>query len=305
MTHFPVLDPALRIARLTPPTGRVRMVLDTDTYNEIDDQFALAHALLSPDKLTVEAIYAAPFHNDRSTGPADGMERSYQEILRLLALLDVSAEGYALRGATAYLDRERLVSTPAVADLIARALAAPPDDPLYVVAIAALTNIATAILLEPRIIEHIVVVWLGGHALHWPHTREFNLKQDIPAAQVLFDSGVPLVLVPCEGVTTHLHTTVPELDAYLAGKNVLCDFLVETVKGYHADHFAWSKVVWDVAAVAWLLDPDWVPTELVSSPILTDRGTWSVDRGRPLIRAATYVRRDPIFRDLFIKLSAR
>ncbi len=122
---------------------------------------------------------------------------------------------------------------------------------------------------------------------------------------MLFDSGVPLVHIPCMGVTSHLHTTVAELEAYVAGRGAIGDYLVDIVKGYHDDHFAWSKVVWDVAAVAWLLDPDWVPTELVSSPILTDRGTWSVDRGRPLIRAATYVRRDPIFRDLFIKLSAR
>ena len=50
------------------------MVLDTDTYNEIDDQYALAQVLLSPEDVTVEAVYAAPFHNARSTGPGDGME---------------------------------------------------------------------------------------------------------------------------------------------------------------------------------------------------------------------------------------
>ena len=44
------------------------MVLDTDTYNEIDDQFALVYALLCPEKLNVEAVYAALFTNDRSTG---------------------------------------------------------------------------------------------------------------------------------------------------------------------------------------------------------------------------------------------
>jgi len=48
------------------------MVLDTDTYNEVDDQFAVVYALRSPERLRVEALYAAPFHNDRSSGPADG-----------------------------------------------------------------------------------------------------------------------------------------------------------------------------------------------------------------------------------------
>ena len=44
----------------------MRAVLDTDTYNEIDDQFALVQALLSPDRITLEAVYAAPFHNSQS-----------------------------------------------------------------------------------------------------------------------------------------------------------------------------------------------------------------------------------------------
>jgi len=78
--------------RLEPPAGRVRMVLDTDTYNEIDDQFALVYALRSPERLTVEAVYAAPFTNGRSSGPADGMEKSYAEILRLLDRLDVDPD---------------------------------------------------------------------------------------------------------------------------------------------------------------------------------------------------------------------
>jgi purine nucleosidase len=84
---FPALSPAFRLDRLQPPSGKVRMVLDTDTYNEIDDQFALVHALLSPDSMDVEAIYAAPFHNSRSANAGDGMEKSHEEILRLLERL--------------------------------------------------------------------------------------------------------------------------------------------------------------------------------------------------------------------------
>ena len=90
--NFPKLSTALRLARLQPPTGKVRMVLDTDTYNEVDDQFALVHALLSPDRLQVEAIYAAPYFNDRSSGPADGMEKSYEEIVALFRIVGKSKQ---------------------------------------------------------------------------------------------------------------------------------------------------------------------------------------------------------------------
>ena len=72
---YPTFTPSELVAALEPPEGRVRMVLDTDTYNEIDDQFAVVHALTSD--MDVEAIYAAPFHNARSEGPEDGMEKSY------------------------------------------------------------------------------------------------------------------------------------------------------------------------------------------------------------------------------------
>ena len=58
---FPDLSDAFRLQRLQPPLGKARMVLDTDTYNEIDDQFALVYALLSPQELAVEAIYARHF----------------------------------------------------------------------------------------------------------------------------------------------------------------------------------------------------------------------------------------------------
>ena len=305
MVQMPQLTEPFRLDRLQPPAGKIRMVLDTDTYNEVDDQFALVYALLSPERIQVEAIYAAPFHNKRSSGPADGMEKSDEEIMRLLDKLAWPADNLVYRGSTAYLDKNlEPIRSDAVTDLIERALASPLDDPLYVVAIGAITNVATAILIEPSIIERIVVVWLGGHALHWPHTVEFNLKQDVPAAQVVFNSGVPMVLIPCFGVTSHLLTTVPELEAYVSGRGAIGDYLVEIVKGYHADHVGWSKVIWDISTIAYLIDPSWVPTQLVHSPILTDQVTWSVDHSRHFIRYANYIHRDPIFRDLYAKLAA-
>lgn len=300
---FPKLSDAKLLSRLQPPTGKVRMVLDTDTYNEVDDQFALVHALLSPDRLKVEAIYAAPYFNNRSTGPADGMEKSYEEIHRLLEKLNWPQRDFVYRGSTAYLDASlQPVESAAARDLVARAMASPDDDPLYVVAIGAITNVASAVLMEPKIIEKIVVVWLGGHALHWPNTREFNLKQDVPAARVLFDSGVPFVLIPCMGVVSHLHTTIPELEAYVSGRGAIGDYLVEIVKGYHADHRGWSKVLWDIVTIAYLLNERWTPSHLVHSPVLTDQVTWSVDQRRHLIRYVYHLDRDAIFRDLFDKL---
>ncbi|MGM0622304.1 MAG: nucleoside hydrolase [Bacteroidota bacterium] len=302
--NFPELDETFRMKQLEPPTGKVRMVLDTDTYNEVDDQFALAYAYLSKEKIELEAVYAAPFHNARSEGPADGMEKSYQEILRLLNMLGQSPDGFAFRGSDRYLeDVTKPIRSEAALDLVEKALASSPEDPLYVVPVGCITNIASAILIEPEIIENILVVWLGGNGLNWPHQREFNLMQDVLAARVVFDSGVPLVTMPCRPVVSHFHTTIPELKHYLQGKNELSDYLYNIVVEYSGGHEAYSKVIWDVTAVAWLVNPGWIKTNLVHSPVLTDQVTFSVDQSRHFIRMASELNRDAIFRDLFEKLA--
>jgi len=305
MTEFPRLTEQERLARLEPPRGPVSMVLDTDTYNEIDDQFALVYALLSGN-LRVEAVYAAPYYNTRSTGPGDGMEKSYEEILRILDKLGHSSAGFAWRGSDRYLpSATELVESEAANDLIAKAMTS-RDGPLYVLAIGAITNVASAILLEPEIIRHIVVVWLGGQPFYWPTAREFNLQQDVPAAQVVFNSGVPLVHIPCKNVAEHLRTTLPELQLYLGGRGAIGEYLLQIFREYHEDHFAYSKVIWDISTVAYLNNPDWVPTQLTPAPILWDDVTWGAeDPARHLVRVANDVRRDAIFGDLFRKIAER
>ena len=114
--------------------------------------------------------------------------------------MDCSSRYPVFRGSTDYLkNRNQPEESDAVRDLIDRAMSADENNPLYVAAIGAITNVASAILLKPEIIQKIIVVWLGGHAMHWHDTNEFNLMQDVPAARVIFNSGVPLILVPCMG----------------------------------------------------------------------------------------------------------
>ena len=153
------------LKNLTPPAGSVDMILDTDAYNEIDDQYAIAYMLHSPN-LHVEAICAAPFFNPHAESPADGMEKSYNEILNLLTLAgreDMKKVVY--RGSTDYLPDE---NTPVLSDaanaIVRSARAHTPENPLYVAAIGAITNVASALLIDPTIAENIVIVWLGGHA---------------------------------------------------------------------------------------------------------------------------------------------
>lgn len=305
--EFPALTDEERLRALAPPSGRIRAVLDTDAYNEIDDQFAIVYALSSRDRLALEAIYAAPFHNQRSTSAGDGMEKSYCEILKILDRLGLEKEGFAFRGSMSFIrDSGVPYRSDAAEDLVRRAMSsAGADDPLYVIAIGAPTNVASAILLEPEIIRHIIVVWLGGQPFHWPTAAEFNLKQDLPASRVLFDCGVPLVHIPCACVASHMQTTIPEIEKYVEGRGAIGDYLAQITREYATEHFAWSKVIWDISTIGYLVVPRSVETVIVHSPILTDQLRWSHDPSRHFIRNAVYVHRDPIFVDLFRKLEAR
>ena len=268
MTHEQLLK------NLQVPTGPIDVVLDTDTYNEIDDQYALSYLLKSGEKLTVKGLYAAPFFNPNSTSPEDGMVRSYNEILHLLKLAgreDLNPIVY--EGSRTYLPDEKTpVDSPAARALIELAKQYSPEKPLYVAAIGCITNVASALLIDPAIAENIVIVWLGGTALEWPHSAEFNLMQDVAAARVVFNSGAPVVQLPCAGVVSAFYTTEPELNHWLKGKNSLCDYLVEhTVEeaNSYAEGKVWSRVIWDVTTIGWLLNDGnkFMESKILPSPI--------------------------------------
>jgi purine nucleosidase len=299
------LDRSTLKNKMNTNASPVRVVLDTDTYNEVDDQFALAHLLMSPDRIKLEAVYAAPFFlphcNSRSSSVADGMEKSYEEILRVLALVPTLQPPRVLRGSTRFISgADKAVESEAAADLVQRAKAI-AGEKLYVLCIGAPTNVASALLLEPKIAENMVVVWLGGHATYWPHTREFNLQQDVSASRVLLDSNVPLVLLPCNPVTSHLITTVPELEQQLAPYSKLGAYLTDIVRSHRGSSPGRSKTIWDISASAWIIDSNWVKTEEKPSPILKDDLTWQLNADRRKILIAREVDRDAIFADFFAK----
>lgn len=297
------------LERLRRPEGRVDVVLDTDTYNEIDDQFALAYLIKSADKLNLKAIYAAPFFNEKSEGPADGMEKSFQEIHHILSLMGKEEEygKVVYRGSTSYLLSEtEPVRSDASEHLAGLAMQYTPDKPLYVVALGAITNVASAILMQPEIVDRIVLIWLGGNSYEWPDNYEFNLMQDVAAGRVVFGCGAAMVQLPCMGVVSAFTTCAGELEMFLRGRNRLCDYLVDLAEiegAAGSKNRCWSRAIWDVTAVGWLLDESFMQDRLAPSPIPQYDHHYSFDPRRHLFRYVYHIERDNLFEDLFRKLA--
>lgn len=335
-----------RRARTVVPAGKIRIVIDSDAKNEVDDQFAISWALRSPERFSVEAVYAVPFSHTfyhRSLGnpdpavyecPKEGMELSYQEIIRLFSLLGEDPAGRVFRGAEHYIGDDP-VGSPAVEDLIRRGMAS--EEPLYVVAIGAATNVASALMLEPRLAEHIVVIWLGGQPPYFPYGIEFNLTQDIKAARHLFDCGVPLVWVPCMGVASLLSLSDADVREKLMGQSPIGTYLAQIVldqftnlekavtradnhrrlnmRGrddmteeylaqFQSGHVAWSRTIWDISTIAFLKNPNWTSSSLIPAPVLGDDCGYSpADPGRHSIRAVNYCQRDLILGDMIACLN--
>ncbi len=279
-------------------------VLDTDAYNEIDDQFAIAYMLKKSERFSTQAIYAAPFHNERSVSFGDGMNRSYSEIRKILTLMGrEDMLPFVYRGSERTLaDEKTAVISDAAIDLAGRAMSYSPEHPLYVIAIGAITNIASAILLNPEIKDRIVVVWLGANAYHYPDNREFNLMGDIAAARAVISSGVPYVQLSCMGVVSAFTASEQELRYWLYGKNKLCDYLVENTVAA-AERYAkgkpWTRVIWDVCAVAYLAGNErFMLSDEREGLLPTYDGGY--ERGAvPLpIRYVSHIWRDALFEDL-------
>ncbi len=295
--------------RLEIPKGKIDAVLDTDAYNEIDDQYAIAFMVRSKEKINVKAMYAAPFFNSKVKTPGEGMQKSFDEIIHILTLCgeDELCKN-VFPGSESYLkDEGTPVESIAARDLVERSKGYDAARPLYVVAIGAITNVASALIMDPTLKDRIVVVWLGGHAHFWDHTKEFNMVQDIAAARVVMGCGVPFIQLPCMGVVSDFRISGPELEYWLVNKNPLADYLarhaIEEAESY-AKGTSWTRIIWDVTAVAFLLNDDdkYMYTELRKTRLPAYTGVYEkepIDRPQRYVKA---IRRDKLMTDLIKKL---
>src|SRR4029453_2338350 len=212
---------------------RKRVIIDSDAKNEADDQFAIVQALLSPS-LDVVGVIPAHFGTRRTN---DSMAESRHEVIPLLKLMDLDGDATVADGAPAAMVDERTPADSPGARLIVQA--SPEPGPLCVLFLGPLTDRAAAILLDPTIVNNheLTVVWIGGTPYDGAHggeaQGEFNLSNDVTAANVVLQSGVTVWQIPWTGYAM-VNVGFAELDEKVAPYGELGAYLVRQLKGFNA-----------------------------------------------------------------------
>lgn len=174
-----------------PASKRVRVIVNTDAANEADDQFAIVQALLTP-KLDIRGFVATHFGAQRTE---TSMEQSFDEIERILALMEMSGDYPVYRGSAGRLDDEAPIVSEGAQFIIDEAMRDDAEEPLFAIFLGAITDLAAAYKAKPDIAGRLTAVWIGGGA--YPDGgEEFNLGNDIAAADIVFGSDIPLWQVP-------------------------------------------------------------------------------------------------------------
>lgn len=242
-----------------------KVVIDTDTHNEVDDQFAIAYLLAATDVYDVLAITIAPYVLSRTNiTPKQSVEESYKETLHMLNLMGLGNKIPVFKGSEGFMSEGYSGNSDAVNKLIELALSV---DKLTILSIGVLTNIALAIKKEPKIINKIEVVWVGSHPFLAGRNLDSNFRKDANAVNEILESNVELTIIPTKGVASTLVTSTFEIDHYLKGKGGICDYLSEiTHKFFYTLENYGRKILYDTAAVAYFINPEWFSVRRIPRP---------------------------------------
>ncbi len=272
-----------------------KVIFDSDTACEIDDQYSLAYALAA-EKFDVIAAYAELVF-DAKTPADEGVKQSYAETLRVMKAIHQEDRCPAFIGCPVRIDDQDgyvPVDSPASRHLVKTAMKS--DEIIYVLCTGPVTNIASALLMEPAIAQKICVVWIGGVALETKHLYEANIRLDYRASQVLMNSGAPLVLLPACGEpgygTIAIEIATDRLAGILSKETDACRFFRENLLPK-----ASAYVFWDLAAPAALQIPEAFDFSVIPAPVLADDHAYAFDSSRHEIIYMTKIRPEMILED--------
>lgn len=252
-----------------------RVIINSDVKNEADDQFAIVHALLSPT-LDIRGIIPAHFGTSRTQ---TSMLESRAELDHLLELMDLVGSVPVANGSpTAMRDEGDVVDSPGAQLIIDEARRADAG-PLLIAFLGPLTDMAAALLQAPDIADtDTTVIWIGGPPYgdrEWRGTwPEFNLRNDIAAANVVFSSGIRIWQIP-SNIYRLVGVSYAELRRRVEPHGALGSYLAQAVVDFNTAHHPVpieSRSLGDSPAIALMIDP-WCAVFRSQEPVrFTDTG---------------------------------
>lgn len=229
--------------------------------------------------------------------PDRGMKESYTAIKRFLKLFKEAknagiapayasiAETPVFRGQTKYLtgvDPNKVQASEGVTDLINKAKSATVEDPLFVVCIAAPTNVASALLIAPEIVGKIVLLWDASWGLENRGrvvSGSLNEREDLVASRILLESGVRMLYFPGFPSGQTLQLSAPEMEAWYKGQGAVSDAIFQRYNNNPDAQFSGlgygryrntgtTRVMWDIGNFVPFITPGLLSVHAVKSPRL-------------------------------------
>jgi purine nucleosidase len=298
---------------------KIRVILDTDANNELDDQHAIAYLLFNGDAFDVEGITV------NRTRAGGGVDQHLAEAQRVVRLCGLHSQIDVLRGADGSfdqikprLDQPDFDGAEAVNFIIERAKAQ-EERKLVLLPVGKLTNIALALAKEPSIAPNVRIVWLGSN---YPEPGEYNQVNDEPSLNYLLDtdvdfeiaivrygkpSGTDAVRATLQEIREKMPGTGPQISPPVAGRHggefrCFGDYSVSLFENIRLHGDPPSRALFDMAAVAIVKDPSWATATEMPAPILRE-GRWAErpDNERKIIIWENFDR-DAIMNDFYDRM---
>jgi inosine-uridine nucleoside N-ribohydrolase len=265
----------------------LRVVIDTDAANEIDDQYAMSLAFGFPERLRLEGIIAAHFG---LKGGSTGIQKSYDEIQAVLERAGFTGKVPVKKGSDPFQYRDRIPPSEGVDFIIDRANAATPESPLWLVLLGPATDAAAALLKDPSIANRLVVFWHGR--TQWPlRCWNFNAYNDTKAAQFIFELPCRMILFD---TGTYLTITKEESERRFASLGPLGKYLQE-IRYRQPAYLSPKKGFFDMGDIAALVDPGVVRWERTDAPTVDHDLRYDFTHTHGEIVRVYHVERDPAF----------
>lgn len=302
-----------------PP--RARVIVDNDFAGDPDDLFQLAHHLLSPS-VEIPFVIASRLPAVPPGAHIGSVDRGVSVVAALLEQMEIDVS--VLRGA----EQDRTDAAPVRSEasdaIVAEAMRDDTDLPLYVVLGGGLTELANAYLTEPAIAERLTAVWVGGAGYSESEPTEpsmfgaeYNMNIDVPSAQVVFGSPIPLWQVPADAYRRCL-VSWAELRRRVGSLGGLGAHLMSALDGFaellnrHGLNLGETYVLGDsplvlLTALQSGFDPDPASSDSVVTPrmSITDSGWYGAAQPTlPPVRVFTRPDTRLMFEDMFAKFAS-